>query len=705
MRSMLKDDDPKDMREVLCNNIVNEIVKECKAQNVPVDAKFCKFYTDLLMLDPNWGVSTDDILKVRQDVAKFIKYILDRLVRGTEPRMMSLILQFYFREQFDFLEDLGERNRKLLAMRLEPVRLSILEPNEKERRFPLILHRRVQKYIVLMSGMGDPNSDRVMNEIRAVLRSFWDVDQVKPFVNLPYVIKMEELDNLVTIASGIRLYNMDCRKGGEGIEDLPKLLLNAIRVVHATTLEKQRDITDRMKHLTVVVEKCYVLNTTGNKVTLDVRLPSYCVGGVKELEDCKDLLVVYNQYCAFLERILGELEELKGRAAFIKKQYKETLAYLHEHVIPNIHIRTSLIFPGFTKLYELWQKYQDTTMTLIGLKHIYKRQDVLVNKLHFENSLTTALCPIRRRVKIVDAQELDLPIHEEARLFTGEITMYLKNVKYEFDGYCCWKLVLCKGVLIKGDRCYGVCAYQNKFYVFSSPNGIESFARDPEYYLTRVVEECRNNAVLIHILEVKELMTLYKDQKVVRKEPIVYIPKRDVATTTDNEVVISGFDSNYSWNPWDYRRKALQEAKLMTMKTKSTQCTSTFMQSAVRLQTTDRKITKETQNKSDNYSNTPTPLAYIHGLRGRKDNKQEVLNMTYYDFPKKCEKTVPESNTVNDLERERFFKKVWEVLDQQSLHRTATVTDFNQMMKELEDLTSNDDDDYGDRIRVSFFSL
>nr|CAI5860905.1 unnamed protein product [Callosobruchus analis] len=200
-------------------------------------------------------------------------------------------------------------------------------------------------------------------------------------------------------------------------------------------------------------------------------------------------------------------------------------------------------------------------------------------------------------------------------------------------------------------------------------------------------------------------MTLYKDQKVVRKEPIVYIPKRDVATTTDNEVVISGFDSNYSWNPWDYRRKALQEAKLMTMKTKSTQCTSTFMQSAVRLQTTDRKITKETQNKSDNYSNTPTPLAYIHGLRGRKDNKQEVLNMTYYDFPKKCEKTVPESNTVNDLERERFFKKVWEVLDQQSLHRTATVTDFNQMMKELEDLTSNDDDDYGDRIRVSFFSL
>ncbi|VEN52165.1 unnamed protein product [Callosobruchus maculatus] len=549
-----------------------------------------------------------------------------------------------------------------------------------------------------------------MNEIRAVLRSFWDLDQVKPFLNMPYVIKMEELDNLVTIASGIRLYNMDCHKGGEGIGDIPKLLLNAIRVVHASTTEKQRDITDRMKHLTVVVEKCYVLNTTGNKVTLDVRLPDYCVGGVKELEDCKDLLMVYNQYYAFLEKILGELDELKERAAHIKKQYKETLAYLHEHVIPNIHIRTSLIFPGFTKLYELWQKYQDTTMTLIGLKNIYKRQDVLVNNLHFENSLTGALCPVRRKLKLVDAPELDLPIHEEARLFRGDVTMFLKNIKYEFGGYCCWKLVLCNGVLIKGDHFYGVCAYHNKFYVFSSANGLESFARDPEYYLTRVVEECRNNAVLIHILEVKPLMTLYKDEKVVRKDPVVYIPKRDAATTTDNEVVLSGFNHDYSWNPWDYRRKALQEAKLMTMATKTVQTTTTHLMDTTRIQTVDKVSTKETQSKTVNYSNTPTPLAYIYGLRGRKDSKQEVLNMTYYDFPEKCDKTIQKDNTSSEHEKERFFKNVWELLEKESLHCTQTATNFAMMMQELEDIISNavddDDDDNDDRMRrTTFFSL
>ncbi|VEN52166.1 unnamed protein product [Callosobruchus maculatus] len=378
-----------------------------------------------------------------------------------------------------------------------------------------------------------------------------------------------------------------------------------------------------MKHLTVVVEKCYVLNTTGNKVTLDVRLPDYCVGGVKELEDCKDLLMVYNQYYAFLEKILGELDELKERAAHIKKQYKETLAYLHEHVIPNIHIRTSLIF---------------------------------------------------------------------------------------FGGYCCWKLVLCNGVLIKGDHFYGVCAYHNKFYVFSSANGLESFARDPEYYLTRVVEECRNNAVLIHILEVKPLMTLYKDEKVVRKDPVVYIPKRDAATTTDNEVVLSGFNHDYSWNPWDYRRKALQEAKLMTMATKTVQTTTTHLMDTTRIQTVDKVSTKETQSKTVNYSNTPTPLAYIYGLRGRKDSKQEVLNMTYYDFPEKCDKTIQKDNTSSEHEKERFFKNVWELLEKESLHCTQTATNFAMMMQELEDIISNavddDDDDNDDRMRrTTFFSL
>nr|CAH7735061.1 unnamed protein product [Callosobruchus chinensis] len=197
-------------------------------------------------------------------------------------------------------------------------------------------------------------------------------------------------------------------------------------------------------------------------------------------------------------------------------------------------------------------------------------------------------------------------------------------------------------------------------------------------------------------------MTLYKDEKVVHKEPIEYVPKRDAAITTDNEVVLSGFDCNYSWNPWDYRRKALQEAKLKGMATKAVQCTSTYLQTAIRVQT-DHKITKETQSKRITYSNTPTPLTYIRGLRGRKDSKQEVLNMTYYDFPKKCYKTDLKGHSTSNGEQERFFKNVWELLEKGSFHHTTSTTNFARLVKELEDVISNDDGD--NRMRMSFFSL
>ncbi|VEN52169.1 unnamed protein product [Callosobruchus maculatus] len=148
----------------------------------------------------------------------------------------------------------------------------------------------------------------------------------------------------------------------------------------------------------------------------------------------------------------------------------------------------------------------------------------------------------------------------------------------------------------------------------------------------------------------------------------------------------------------------------MTMATKTVQTTTTHLMDTTRIQTVDKVSTKETQSKTVNYSNTPTPLAYIYGLRGRKDSKQEVLNMTYYDFPEKCDKTIQKDNTSSEHEKERFFKNVWELLEKESLHCTQTATNFAMMMQELEDIISNavddDDDDNDDRMRrTTFFSL
>lgn len=48
---------------------------------------------------------------------------------------------------------------------------------------------------------------------------------------------------------------------------------------------------------------------------------------------------------------------------------------------------------------------------------------------------------------------------------------------------------------------------------------------------------------------------------------------------------------------------------------------------AVKTQTYEMKE-KEIQTKKDNYTNVPKPSNFIYGLRGRKDDKQFIIELT-----------------------------------------------------------------------------
>lgn len=61
--------------------------------------------------------------------------------------------------------------------------------------------------------------------------------------------------------------------------------------------------------------------------------------------------------------------------------------------------------------------------------------------------------------------------------------------------------------------------------------------------------------------------------------------------------------------------------------TKQTQTNKSSSKKCVRIQTFENR-TKEIQTKRDNYSNVPRPSNYIYGLRGRKDDKQFIIQLT-----------------------------------------------------------------------------
>lgn len=63
------------------------------------------------------------------------------------------------------------------------------------------------------------------------------------------------------------------------------------------------------------------------------------------------------------------------------------------------------------------------------------------------------------------------------------------------------------------------------------------------------------------------------------------------------------------------------------MKTVSTQTYKSHFINTVNTQAYDVR-NKEAQTRKDNYTNVPTPSTFIYGLRGRKDDKQFIINLT-----------------------------------------------------------------------------
>jgi hypothetical protein len=69
------------------------------------------------------------------------------------------------------------------------------------------------------------------------------------------------------------------------------------------------------------------------------------------------------------------------------------------------------------------------------------------------------------------------------------------------------------------------------------------------------------------------------------------------------------------------------QANLSHCKTVSSQTLKSFFRNNLRTQTYDKKE-QISQTKRDNYSNVPKPSMFIFGLRGRKDDKQFIVDLT-----------------------------------------------------------------------------
>jgi len=104
------------------------------------------------------------------------------------------------------------------------------------------LYRKIVSYVLLRSGLGSPTDIAVVREatgsanacalftsffvdfylmpfFAAALQSVFPQTELGTFMSLTKRDKERQLQELTLIVSGIRLFNKECGKGGEGIDD------------------------------------------------------------------------------------------------------------------------------------------------------------------------------------------------------------------------------------------------------------------------------------------------------------------------------------------------------------------------------------------------------------------------------------------------------------------------------------------------------
>ncbi|XP_019867341.1 cilia- and flagella-associated protein 206 isoform X2 [Aethina tumida] len=488
--------------------------------------------------------------------------------------------------------------------------------------------KKLGAYSTLTFAMGSPLKDGVKDEGLYALRSIMDDDEIREFASLPEDQKKEQLEYIAKLICGIRLFNKDSLKGGEGIPDLIQILSinkNCLLVSLEVIVNK---LEGKINKLTTVLNNAYRFNCKDGYCTEMKLRPSSLLTDVEFL---KDLLVCYRQYQIYCFKLLHILKYDRVRIG--KLQYASNYQCIEATCLSRVAVPSSKVFPLLEKHAIIWRSMQYEGIYLLHINKILTMITELVNIPTYPEEL-------------IDTCVANLTLKRDFNWRTTKITPPYKTQNYKFTkiktyreiiekgekltihGYDIYKLVFANGMLIPGSTEAGVVVYNNNWnFLFSDYRSYTAWYHDFTENILRFLELARNKVFLI------ELFDLFNALEIIMEHTLHFSPTKKIRVsgiTVDVQCeghIPSFISPTYKWNVWDLRREALLKAKLTHCRTSSTQTGIIYKKWSVPVQTAEQKE-KLVVTKTDKSVNTFQKKRFLFGLRGRLDSKFIDIDLT-----------------------------------------------------------------------------
>nr|KAG5708354.1 hypothetical protein BaRGS_034385 [Batillaria attramentaria] len=531
------------------------------------------------------------------------------------PALETVKMQVYFDMNYTTRSDFLEEHRRVLESRLQPVVREITDSRARTREELESLYRKIVSAVLLRSGLGSPTDIAVVREATAALQSVFPQTELGSFMSLNKRDKERQLLELTMIVTGIRLFNKECGKGGEGIDDLPAILNEA---VPATTQSVDTEIQSTLRsayQYTALIE--------------DLTKRPKQVG--PSIQILKEALINTRQHEAFLRIILNDVISCAQQVELLENQLATRMEQLQATVQSKTAVPTAQVYPQFIHLAQLWSGFQDEMVLLSVLSNILASLEPFTRG-HKELFTDELLNPyiMDGMVVLTDEERINATSGPEHRVnpqdyqaenrdwLFPETTKNFAKLPLQYKGYCAYTLAKYDRLLVPANPAIGVMRYRDHYYAFSSREAAYEFAQAPQEYIHLVAEGAKKSPELIQLLELHtqfSTITPYSQGRDAGKMVEKPVTKCDSGTQTDTHFMESNIVKTYEWNEWELRRKAI---KLANLRTRLTTAMQTNMSNMRRDNVTQVYPLKDvdTQTKTDGYSNVPKPQVFLAGLRG-----------------------------------------------------------------------------------------
>ncbi|KAL5510723.1 hypothetical protein EMCRGX_G006320 [Ephydatia muelleri] len=577
--------------ESVIRNIIKEICLECSTHGQSVSETLAAFMVKAAVLHPDNDFNVERTL-LKDDVQKLIKTCVSQLMDSSSPSLDTIKMQVYFGMNYSTRAEFLQEHHHVLDTRLLPIMREISDTRARNREELDGLYRKIVSYVLLRSGLGSPTDIAVVREATAALQSVFPQMELGSFMALDKGEKEVQLKELTSIVTGIRLFNRECGKGGQGIDDLPSILRDAVQV---TTQVAESELS---KSLQISFESTAALL---HIMETSLHPYSHMVGTIKKC------LVNSRQHESIIQALKQDIVQCAKQLELTEQDFQAKMAALKATVQSKTAVPTSQVYPLFTALSQLWCKFQDEV----------NAADTL-NTPEFRSLVSsTAVLTDEQRKKDSSEHRVDPDKHRRAEFLFPENTRDFEKIPLEMKGYCIYSLSAYDGLLLPANSSIGVLHYKGRYYAFSNKAAADGFAENPESHLAKAVECSKRSPELIYLLDMHTHFSGATPGKGGMKDDLIKSPviKSDIGTQTDTHLMESNLVKSYEWNEWELRRKAI---KLANLRQRITHSVQTELSHYTRENSTQVYLPKDsdTQTQRKQGSSVPNPSTYMAGLRG-----------------------------------------------------------------------------------------